>query len=69
MQTKLDLILLIEQKKEISEICKGQCSIFLMADGKNYCTLAKGHLNLKCYNLYDFPKFHHACLYEKQKNS
>ncbi len=68
LEKRLDLILLINQAKEISEVCEGKCAIPLHWENKYYCTMAKGFRDLTCKHLYNYSNFEHACLYEFKKD-
>lgn len=61
---------LIRTKTDLSEICKGRISTYIMQDERNYCTLAKGGLGITCSSLFikDY-KHHNVCLYTVDKMS
>lgn len=63
-EIKICLEQLINEGKDLSPVCKGQCSIYINAQKQRYCALSKLP-NINCRDLYNFTFFKNACLFEK----
>ena len=63
VDTVIRLENLIKSGQDLSNVCKGRFSTYLMHDERNYCFLGKSSIPINCSKMYNYSNFPHACLY------